>query len=79
MREDIKLWIKQFALESTGIHIDETISLLDPRNGLMPRYLIVLFFELQKHYKIKFVEQDIIANRFDYLDNIVKAVEDKLK
>ena len=75
MREDIKLWIKQFALESTGIHI----SLLDPRNGLMPRDLIVLFFELQKHYKIKFVEQDIIANRFDYLDNIVKAVEDKLK
>jgi len=72
MREDIKLWIKQFALESTGIHIDETISLLDPRNGLMPRDLIVLFFELQKHYKI-------IANRFDYLDNIVKAVEDKLK
>ena len=70
MREDIKLWIKQFALESTGIHIDETISLLDPRNGLMPRDLIVLFFELQKHYKIKFVEQDIIANRFDYLDNI---------
>ena len=67
MREDIKLWIKQFALESTGIHIDETISLLDPRNGLMPRDLIVLFFELQKHYKIKFVEQDIIANRFDYL------------
>ena len=58
MREDIKLWIKQFALESTGIHIDETISLLDPRNGLMPRDLIVLFFELQKHYKIKFVEQD---------------------
>ena len=57
MREDIKLWIKQFALESTGIHIDETISLLDPRNGLMPRDLIVLFFELQKHYKIKFVEQ----------------------
>ena len=48
MREDIKLWIKQFALESTGIHIDETISLLDPRNGLMPRDLIVLFFELQK-------------------------------
>lgn len=45
----------------------------------MPRDLIVLFFELQKHYKIKFVEQDIIANRFDYLDNIVKAVEDKLK
>ena len=79
MREDIKLWIKQFALESTGIHIDETISLLDPRNGLMPRDFIVLFFELQKHYKIKFVEQDIIANRFDYLDNIVKAVEDKLK
>ena len=64
-------------MESTGIHIDETISLLDPRNGLMPRDLIVLFFELQKHYKIKFVEQDIIANRFDYLDNIVKAVEDK--
>lgn len=28
MREDIKLWIKQFALESTGIHIDETISLI---------------------------------------------------
>lgn len=55
MREDIKLWIKQFALESTGIHIDETISLLDPRNGLMPRDLIVLFFELQKHYKIKFI------------------------
>ena len=25
MREDIKLWIKQFALESTGIHIDETL------------------------------------------------------
>lgn len=70
---------KHMDSEVTGIHIDETISLLDPRNGLMPRDLIVLFFELQKHYKIKFVEQDIIANRFDYLDNIVKAVEDKLK
>lgn len=32
MREDIKLWIKQFALESTGIHIDETISLSKWRN-----------------------------------------------
>lgn len=72
MREDIKLWIKQFALESTGIHIDETISLLDPRNGLMPRDLIVLFFELQKHYKIKFVEQDIIANRFDYFNDTIR-------
>ena len=80
MREDIKLWIKQFALESTGIHIDETISLLDPRNGLMPRDLIVLFFELQKHYKIKFVDPfGSLSYLKGNLDNIVKAVEDKLK
>ena len=71
MREDIKLWIKQFALESTGIHIDETISLLDPRNGLMPRDLIVLFFELQKHYKIKFIKPLVVMDKENKLSEYI--------
>lgn len=79
MKEEIKYWIEQFVMDNMGMHIDEKISLLDSRNGLMPRDLMVLFFELQNYYKIGFVEQDVIVRRFDYLDNIVSSVEEKLK
>lgn len=49
-------------------------SMLDPRIGLKPRDLLVIFFELQDSFHIKFVEDDIVDSRFDFLDNIVDSI-----
>lgn len=52
-------------------------SMLDPRVGLLPRDLLVLFMEIQKEFCISFEEKDIINKRFDYIDNIVDSVIEK--
>ena len=57
---------------------DFKYSLLDPRIGLQPRDLLVVFFELEKAFRIKFTEADILKRRFDELDNIVEAVWEKV-
>lgn len=68
---------EKFSLE-LGENIIKEYSLIDPRIGLTPRDLLVLFMDMQKIYDIRFVEEDIIENRFDYLDNIVYAIEKKV-
>ena len=70
-------WIANFIFEYNGIKINEGISLLDPRNGLLPRDLLRLFFEIQEEFDVDFDEKDIITRRFDYIDNIVNSVLDK--
>lgn len=52
-------------------------SMLDPRVGLLPRDLLVLFMEIQKEFCICFEEKDIINKRFDYIENIVDSVIEK--
>lgn len=74
MEQEIRNWIHKFIFDNKGIHIDESVSLLDPRNGLAPRDLLVIFFELQKQFNIEFTEEDIISQRFDFMNNIVNAV-----
>lgn len=53
-------------------------SLLHPKVGLEPRDLLAIFFELQNAFNIKFEEKDIMENRFDYYNNIIYIVEEKL-
>lgn len=74
MEMEIRKWIQEFIQKNNGICIDESISLIDPRNGLMPRDLLVLFFELQKEFDVTFTEQNIIDQRFDFVDQIVNAI-----
>lgn len=78
-REEIKVWIKEYIESRIHITIDEEISLLDPRNGLLPRDLLQLFFAMEKQFGIEFKEQNVLDTRFDYLKNIVMAVQEELK
>ena len=56
----------------------ENYSLLHPKVGLEPRDLVAIFFEIQNAFNIKFEEKDIMENRFDYYNNIIDIVEEKL-
>lgn len=78
-REEIKAWIKEYIESKVHITIDEEISLLDPRNGLLPRDLLQLYFTLEKHFEVKFEEQNVLDTRFDYIENMIDAVQEKLK
>ena len=60
-------------------NVDYQYSLLDPRIGLKPRDLLVIFFTLQEAFHITFSEKDIVEKRFDFLDNIVALVQEKLE
>ncbi len=70
-----------------NLHIDlskltkeqENYSLLHPKVGLEPRDLVAIFFELQNAFNIKFEEKDIMENRFDYYNNIIDIIEEKLR
>lgn len=77
MEQQVREWITNSILKYNGIKIDEGISLLDPRNGLLPRDLLRLFFEIQEEFDVDFDEKDIITRRFDYIDNMVNSVLDK--
>lgn len=77
MEQRVREWITNSILKYNGIKIDEGISLLDPRNGLLPRDLLRLFFEIQEEFDVDFDEKDIITRRFDYIDNMVNSVLDK--
>lgn len=81
-REEITKKVVAYIKEKFSLELGENIikeySLLDPRIGLTPRDLLFLFMDMQKIYDIRFVEEDIIENRFDYLDNIVYAIEKKV-
>lgn len=77
-RDEIKVWVKEYIESKVHITIDEEISLLDPRNGLLPRDLLQLYFDLEKHFEIEFEEKNVLDTRFDYLENIVIAVQEKL-
>lgn len=68
---------KKFSLQLEE-NIVKEYSLLDPRVGLTPRDLLVLFMELQKIFDIQFAEEDVIDQRFDYLDNIIDAIMQKV-
>lgn len=77
-RDEVVKRVSEFIKEKFSLELEENIikeySLLDPRVGLMPRDLLVLFTEMQRIFGIRFVEQDVIEKRFDYLDNIVDAI-----
>lgn len=78
-KEAIKTWIKEYIESTIHITVNEEISLLDPRNGLLPRDLLQLYFVIEKHFEIKFEERNILDERFDYLGNMVAAVYEKLE
>ena len=56
----------------------EHISLLDPAIGMLPRDLFTLFFDLESKYDIKFVESDVLDKRFDYIDELIEIVYQKI-
>lgn len=72
--------VDAFILKTFGFKVDEmdNKSLLDPSIGLEPRDLIYLFFELQKQFGIKFIEEDILERKFHMLDDIKNAIYEKL-
>jgi acyl carrier protein len=77
-RDEVVKRVNEFIKEKFSLDLEGNIikeySLLDPRVGLTPRDLLVLFMEMQRIFGIRFVEQDVIEKRFDYLDNIVDAI-----
>lgn len=78
-KEAIKEWIKQYIESTIHLTISEEISLLDLGNGLLPRDLLQLYFAVEKYFGIKFEERNVLDERFDYLDNMVGAVYEKLE
>ena len=45
---------------------------------MLPRDLFTLFFDLQEKYDIKFVENDVLDKRFDYFDELIEIVYQKI-
>ena len=70
-KEAIEKWIEEY--------VEKKISLLDPRNGMLPRDLLQLYFAVESYFGIKFEERNVIDERFDYLCNMVDAIQEKLK
>ncbi len=83
MESTLKERIIEVIEKELNIHftdnVDYQYSLLDPRIGLKPRDLLVIFFTLQEAFHITFCEKDIVEKRFDFLDNIVASVQEKLE
>lgn len=78
-KDAIKAWIKEYIENTIHITVDEKLSLLDPRNGMLPRDLLQLYFAIESHFEIKFEEGNVLDERFDYLCNMVDAIQEKLK
>lgn len=82
-RNDIEKQLKDIIKERMNIDLDKlsldymTNSLLDPEIGLVPRDLLVIFFEMQNLFGISFTEKDIVERRFDFFSNIVDSVYEK--
>lgn len=77
-KDTIKEWIKEYIEKNIHITVDDTISLLDPRNGLQPRDLLKLYFAIENRFGIEFDEQNIIDERFDYMCNMIEAIHAKI-
>lgn len=45
---------------------------------MLPRDLFTLFFDLESKYDIKFVESDVLDKRFDYIDELIDIVYQKI-
>ena len=78
-KEAIEKWIEEYIENTIHITVDKKISLLDPRNGMLPRDLLQLYFAVESYFGIKFEERNVIDERFDYLCNMVDAIQEKLK
>ena len=78
-KEPIEKWIEEYIENTIHITVDKKISLLDPRNGMLPRDLLQLYFAVESYFGIKFEERNVIDERFDYLCNMVDAIQEKLK
>lgn len=80
-KEDIRKEIIDILKNDMGINFKSDLSkesLFSQNVGLLPRDLLVLFFRLQNRFDIKFSEDDVIKNRFDYIDNIVDSIYKKI-
>lgn len=75
IRDVMEILKNKFNVEVEKI---EHISLLDPAIGMLPRDLFTLFFDLQEKYDIKFVENDVLDKRFDYFDELIEIVYQKI-
>jgi peptide maturation system acyl carrier-related protein len=70
-----KIFKKKFSIDISSLSEEQkTHSLLDKNIGLLPRDLLVLFFELQEAFNISFREEDICEIRFDYYYNIIEII-----
>ena len=75
IRDVMEILKNKFNVEVEKI---EHISLLDPAIGMLPRDSFTLFFDLQEKYDIKFVENDVLDKRFDYFDELIEIVYQKI-
>ena len=75
IRDVMEILKNKFNVEVEKI---EHISLLDQAIGMLPRDLFTLFFDLQEKYDIKFVENDVLDKRFDYFDELIEIVYQKI-
>lgn len=53
-------------------------SLLAPSIGFMPIDLMILYLELEKELNITFSEKNVIEERFDIYNNIIRFVQEKI-
>lgn len=78
--EEIKVLInKNFDVPLDILNESKNISLLSSKIGLLPRDLLKLIVLLEEEYSIKITENEIIGTRVDYLKNLVRIIEQKLK
>ena len=59
-KEAIEKWIEEYIENTIHITVDKKISLLDPRNGMLPRDLLQLYFAVESYFGIKFEERNVI-------------------
>lgn len=80
-KSDILEEIMELLKNKFGVQVEKLghISLLDPSIGMFPRDLFTLFFDLQNKYGIKFAESDVLDKRFDYFDELIEIVYQKIQ
>ena len=51
-KEAIEKWIEEYVENTIHITVDKKISLLDPRNGMLPRDLLQLYFAVESYLDV---------------------------
>lgn len=75
---ELKSRIKSIIKSFFGIDVLDDTALVGRENRLVARDLLVIFLEIEKVFKIKFEEDDILEYGFKTVNTISKALYSKL-